>query len=113
MSDPNIQLTESAAKRINAIIARQAGAELLRISVIGGGCSGFSYKFDLETATTDDDFVIERDGARVAIDSASIPFAICPPRPTARIFCMPCFTPRFTNEEDAGCCSCGSTCRCC
>lgn len=74
MSDPNIQLTESAAKRINAIIAKQAGAELLRISVIGGGCSGFSYKFDLETATTDDDLVIERDGAHVAIDSASIPF---------------------------------------
>jgi len=74
MSDPNIQLTESAAKRINAILAKQTGAELLRISVIGGGCSGFSYKFDLETATTDDDLVIERDGARVAIDSASIPF---------------------------------------
>lgn len=74
MSEPSIDLTADAARQINAILAAQAGARLLRVSVIGGGCSGFSYKFDLESETAEDDLVIERDGARVAIDPDSVPF---------------------------------------
>lgn len=73
MAAPQIELTERAAKRINAILdAEKAG--VMRISVEGGGCSGFSYKFDLDDAATDDDTLLERDGAKVAIDSASLPF---------------------------------------
>ena len=70
----NVSMTASAAKQINAIIGAQGGAELLRIGVVGGGCSGFSYTFDLETETAETDLVIERDGARIAIDEASLPF---------------------------------------
>ena len=74
----NIELTASAAKQINAILASQkdaqAACKLLRVGVVGGGCSGFSYTFDLDDAIAEDDMVIERDGAKVAIDSASIPF---------------------------------------
>ena len=49
-------------------------APRLRISVSGGGCSGFQYGFDLETNRESDDLVIERDGATVLIDPVSLPF---------------------------------------
>ena len=70
----NVTLSASAAKQINTILASQSGAALLRIGVVGGGCSGFSYTFDLDNDVNDDDAVIERDGARVVIDEASLPF---------------------------------------
>jgi iron-sulfur cluster assembly accessory protein len=47
---------------------------MLRISVEGGGCSGFQYKFDIERAQSEDDLVIERDNAVVLVDPASVPF---------------------------------------
>ncbi|BDW98932.1 iron-sulfur cluster insertion protein ErpA [Maricaulis maris] len=70
----NVTLSASAAKQINAIIASQAAADLLRIGVVGGGCSGFSYTFDLDATVNEDDQLIERDGAKVVIDEASLPF---------------------------------------
>ncbi|WP_417486015.1 iron-sulfur cluster insertion protein ErpA [Maricaulis sp.] len=70
----NVTLSASAAKQINTIIAAQAAAGLLRIGVVGGGCSGFSYTFDLDDAVNDDDMIVERDGAKVVIDEASLPF---------------------------------------
>ena len=69
-----VTLTPSAAKRINAILAKQDGAEMLRVSVEGGGCSGFSYKFDFAQEANSDDTVIELDGAQVAIDEMSMEF---------------------------------------
>lgn len=68
----DITLSESAAKRIAQIVASDAGKQALRVSVEGGGCSGFSYKFDLDGAATDDDTVISRGEARVLIDSMSL-----------------------------------------
>lgn len=70
----NVTLSASAAKQINTILAGQNAGTLLRIAVVGGGCSGFSYTFDLDAAVNEDDLVIERDGAKVAIDEASLPF---------------------------------------
>lgn len=67
-------LSPSAARRINAILAKQSGKDYLRVSVEGGGCSGFSYKFDLEDTRNDDDLVVEMDGARVLIDEMSLEF---------------------------------------
>lgn len=69
-----ITLTENAATRINAILAKQSDATMLRVSVDGGGCSGFSYKFDFETTPNADDLIVERDGAKVAIDEMSLEF---------------------------------------
>ena len=46
----------------------------LRVSVEGGGCSGFSYKFDLTDSTNEDDLVITRDGATVLVDEMSLEF---------------------------------------
>ena len=72
----DITLTASAAKRINAILAKQTDAQLLRVAVDGGGCSGFSYRFELEQAANEDDLLIERDGAKVAIDQMSVEFLV-------------------------------------
>lgn len=72
MSD--VTLTQSAANRIKAILAKQPGAAMLRVSVDGGGCSGFSYKFDFAEGRNKDDLVVERDGAIVVIDEMSLEF---------------------------------------
>jgi iron-sulfur cluster assembly protein len=70
----DVTLSENAAKRINAILAKQSGKDYLRVSVEGGGCSGFSYKFDLEDTKSDDDVIVERDGAQVLVDEMSMEF---------------------------------------
>lgn len=69
-----VSLSASAAKRINAILDGQPDADFLRVSVEGGGCSGFSYKFDFGKSVDEDDLLIKRDGATVAIDAVSLPF---------------------------------------
>lgn len=71
---PEIGLSASAARRINKITAAQPAGTMLRVEVIGGGCSGFSYRFGFAEQANADDSVIERDGAKVAIDEASLPF---------------------------------------
>jgi iron-sulfur cluster insertion protein len=63
-------LTERAATRIAEIAGGTEQA--LRVAVLAGGCSGFQYKFELDDTRTADDLVIERDGARVFIDPASL-----------------------------------------
>ena len=67
-------LTTSAAKRINKIVEGEPEGTMLRVSVEGGGCSGFSYKFDLVQDKTDDDLVIENQGAVVLVDQMSLNF---------------------------------------
>lgn len=69
-----VTLSDAAAKRIAAILMSHPGKHALRISVEGGGCSGFSYKYELVEQHNDDDLVIEKDGARVLVDSVSLPF---------------------------------------
>ena len=70
----NVTLSASAAKQINAIMAKQGVNRFMRVAVEGGGCSGFQYKFDLDDAPGEDDIVLERDGARVLIDEMSVEF---------------------------------------
>ena len=69
-----VSLSESAAKRINEIVADEPKAKILRISGEGGGCSGFQYKFDLVEAAEADDLMLERSGAKVVIDPVSLQF---------------------------------------
>ncbi len=71
-SSMKVEMTESAAKRIARIVAAEPGKTALRVSVEGGGCSGFSYKFDLVESANDDDIAIVRDGATVLIDDLSV-----------------------------------------
>jgi iron-sulfur cluster assembly accessory protein len=67
-----VVLSERAAQRICEIVAGEPEARALRVSVEGGGCSGFQYKFDLVPAGEPDDIVIERAGATVLVDPVSI-----------------------------------------
>src|SRR5690606_12640294 len=72
MTDMTITLSERAARRITEIVADEPSNKLLRVSVEGGGCSGFQYKFDLVPESEPDDLVIERAGAKVLIDPISV-----------------------------------------
>lgn len=70
----SVTISERAARRIGEILKSEGDGAKLRISVEGGGCSGFQYKFDVDRAQAEDDIVIERDNAVVLVDSASAPF---------------------------------------
>jgi iron-sulfur cluster assembly accessory protein len=70
----NITVSERAARRIGQILQSEPAGTMLRVSVEGGGCSGFQYKFDMERERADDDLVIARDGATVLIDSVSVQY---------------------------------------
>lgn len=74
LSMTTVTLTQSAADRINQIVANEVANKLLRVSVEGGGCSGFQYKFDLVASASPDDVVIERTNARVLVDPVSLEF---------------------------------------
>ena len=69
-----VTISERAARRIGEILGQEGNGAMLRISVEGGGCSGFQYKFEVDHAKAKDDLVIERDSAVVLIDPASVPF---------------------------------------
>lgn len=71
-SIPEIALTTAAAQRVAAIAARQNKPAILRLSVDGGGCSGFQYKFGLTDAPAGDDTVAETDGVRLVVDEISL-----------------------------------------
>ncbi|HEY0291458.1 MAG TPA: iron-sulfur cluster insertion protein ErpA [Hansschlegelia sp.] len=69
-----VLVTDRAAERIREILAHESAGSMLRVSVLGGGCSGFSYDFGFDTQSQPDDLVIARDGATVLIDAVSLPF---------------------------------------
>jgi len=70
----SVSLTERAARRIGEILKGESVGAMLRVSVEGGGCSGFQYKFDFDHARTDDDLVLSRDGVTVLIDPVSVQY---------------------------------------
>ncbi len=67
-----LTLTPSAARRVAWIAERQGKPAVLRLSVDGGGCAGFSYKFGLAEAVEADDAVAETDGVKLVVDSVSL-----------------------------------------
>ena len=69
-----IGVTDAVFTQLSAIIASEGPGKRLRVAVLGGGCSGFQYTFELDEAVADDDIVIEKDGIGVVIDSVSQPF---------------------------------------
>jgi iron-sulfur cluster assembly accessory protein len=70
----NVTVTERAARKIGEILRQEPAGAMLRVSVEGGGCSGFQYKFGTEHSKADDDIVIERAGAMVLIDPVSLDY---------------------------------------
>ena len=68
-------ISDNAAVRVASLLTDEAPDSKLRISVNGGGCSGFQYHFDFDAdPVAEDDLVIERDGAIVVIDQTSLQF---------------------------------------
>ncbi len=70
----SVTVSDAAIKQIAGILSSEEDGAFLRVSVSGGGCSGFQYGFAIETKPGDDDLVISRDGATVALDQMSIEF---------------------------------------
>ena len=70
----NVTMTERAAHRIGEILRSEPSGAMLRLSVMGGGCSGFQYKFDVDRAKAKDDIVLDRDGVTVLIDQVSLQY---------------------------------------
>ncbi len=66
-----IQLTEAAARRVAFIAERQGKPAVLRLSVDGGGCAGFTYRFELGEPAGDD-AIAETDGVRLVVDPVSL-----------------------------------------
>ncbi len=106
MSDSDIILTESAARRVAAIAARQSKPAILRLAVDGGGCAGFSYKFELGEAAADDT-VAETAGVKLVVDPISLDLV----RGSAVDFVEDLSGAAFkvTNPNAASGCGCGSS----
>ncbi|MDP2411754.1 MAG: iron-sulfur cluster insertion protein ErpA [Pseudolabrys sp.] len=68
----SVTVSDRAVRRIGEILKGEPDGTMLRVSVEGGGCSGFQYKFDMDKAKGSDDIVIARDGAVVLIDPVSV-----------------------------------------
>jgi iron-sulfur cluster assembly accessory protein len=71
MTSP-VTVSDRAARRIGEILRGEPAGSVLRVSVEGGGCSGFQYKFDVERDRADDDLVIATGSATVLIDPLSL-----------------------------------------
>ena len=106
-SEP-FSVSENAARRIGAILAKEGQPGLkLRITVSGGGCSGFQYGFGLDDREEEGDIAVEQDGARVVIDGMSL------------LYMMGCEVDyvedltgsyfRVTNPNASSSCGCGNS----
>ena len=69
-----ISVSVRAAQRIGEILKQEAPGTMLRLSVEGGGCSGFQYKFDMDRNQASDDTLVRRDDAVVLVDQVSLQF---------------------------------------
>jgi iron-sulfur cluster insertion protein len=107
VSEPDIILTESAAKRVAWIAERQSRPAILRLAVDGGGCAGFTYKFELAEAQDDDDAVAETGGVKLVVDPVSLDLV----RGSAVDFVEDLGGASFkvTNPNAASGCGCGSS----
>jgi iron-sulfur cluster assembly accessory protein len=72
MGSSTVSVSERAARRIAKILESEPKGSMLRISVEGGGCSGFQYKFGFDTTRQADDIAIESAGATVLVDQVSL-----------------------------------------
>jgi iron-sulfur cluster insertion protein len=107
VSEPAITLTPSAAKRVASIADRQSKPAILRLSVDGGGCAGFTYKFELADAAEAEDMVAETDGVRLVVDAIS--FDLLKGSAVDFVEDLGGAAFRVTNPNAASGCGCGSS----
>ena len=107
MSEPDIILTPSAAKRVAWIAERQSRPAILRLSVDGGGCAGFTYQFELADNQADEDAIAETEGVKLVVDPISLDLV----RGSAVDFVEDLGGASFkvTNPNAASGCGCGSS----
>ena len=103
----SVVVTERAARRIAEIAAGEPGTPLLRVSVEGGGCSGFSYRFGLVSAAEPGDLVIERAGARILVDPISLDYLAGAQIDFVEELIGSAF--KVTNPNAAASCGCGTS----
>lgn len=107
MSEPVISLAPSAAARVAIIAAKQGTPAILRLSVEGGGCSGFQYKFGLADAPEADDTVTETDGVKLVVDDVSL--GLLEGSVVEYIESLGGAAFRVSNPQAASGCGCGSS----
>jgi iron-sulfur cluster insertion protein len=102
-----ITLTDNAARRVEEIATKLGKHAVLRLSVEGGGCSGFQYKFGLADDIESDDIIAATAGAKLVVDPVSIDLV----RGSAVDFVESLGGKAFqvTNPNAASGCGCGSS----
>ena len=100
-------VTERAARRILSILHDEPQGSMLRVSVSGGGCSGFQYGFTVDQQRNNDDLSVEKDGAVVLIDSVSLPFVAGSTLDFVDDLMGQSF--RVTNPNATAACGCGTS----
>lgn len=106
-SIPDISLLPNAARRVTEIAEKLGKEPILRLSVEGGGCSGFQYRFGLAESVEDDDVIAFADGAQLVVDSVSLDLV----RGSAVDFVESLGGKSFqvTNPQAQAGCGCGSS----
>lgn len=111
MSETAIQtpvtLAPSAAARVAAIAAKQGKPAILRLSIEGGGCSGFQYRFGLADAPEEGDTVAETDGVRLVVDEVSL--GLLEGSMVEYVESLGGAAFRVTNPQAASGCGCGAS----
>lgn len=102
-----LSLTPAAAKRVAQIAEKQGKPAILRLSVEGGGCSGFQYRFDLAESAEDDDSVSEAAGVRLVVDPVSLDLVVGSTVDFVESLGGAAF--RVENPQAAAGCGCGSS----
>lgn len=102
-----IALTPSAATRVATIAAKQGKPAILRLSVEGGGCSGFQYRFGLAETVEGDDACAEQDGVRLVVDPVSLDLVRGSAVDYVESLGGAAF--RVTNPQAASGCGCGTS----
>ena len=102
-----LSLSESAVRRVNALLADEAAGTMLRISVSGGGCSGFQYGFSFDARHGEDDAIVEQDGITVVVDNMSLMYVAGSEIDFVEDLIGSSFSLRNPNATAS--CSCGSS----
>lgn len=107
-NSPDVVFTKDAIEQVKKLLARdRREGYALRVAVADGGCSGFSYKLDFDKEQKPDDKVLELDGVKIFIDSASVPYLAG----TVIDFASGLYGGgfKFTNPNATGTCGCGTS----
>ena len=103
-----VAVSDSAARRVAALIAAEGRPGVkLRVSVSGGGCSGFQYGFALDDKDDEGDILVERDGAAVVVDGMSLMYVLGAEIDFVEDLSGSYF--RVKNPNAASSCGCGSS----